>query len=153
MSTKYFYSSMCSSSENLSEYSYFIKDFVDIYVIYEHDLLCFMIEQNWELISIFLNWKFHNIGTVGWTRNLTEDLLFSTNISAIVDFLTNPQKFQTTNWRAQTKEKRKTLLSKFFDFGEDFKISDLENGKPPKPHNVNKGSNAKVWSNTLCTLS
>lgn len=46
MSTKYFYSSMCSSSENLSEYSYFIKDFVDIYVIYEHDLLCFMIEQN-----------------------------------------------------------------------------------------------------------
>lgn len=27
-------------------HSYFIKDFVDIYVIYEHDLLCFMIEQN-----------------------------------------------------------------------------------------------------------
>lgn len=35
-----------------------------------------------------------------------------------------------------------------FDFGEDFKISDLENGKSPKLHNVNKSSNTKsVQSN------
>nr|XP_034323928.1 uncharacterized protein LOC117688933 isoform X1 [Crassostrea gigas] len=69
-------------------------------------------------------------------------------MSDIVDFLTNPQKFPTTNWREKTKEKRKTLLSKLFDFGEDFKISDLENGKSPKLHNVNKSSNTKsVQSN------
>lgn len=70
------------------------------------------------------------------------------DMSDIVDFLTNPQKFPTTNWREKTKEKRKTLLSKLFDFGEDFKISDLENGKSPKLHNVNKSSNTKsVQSN------
>lgn len=139
----------------MSDNSYFVKDYFDMYIIYEHDLpfWSFMIEQNSELFSIFLNWKYHNIGTVGWSRKLTESLLISTNISDIVDFLTNPQKFPTTNWREKTKEKRKTLLSKLFDFGEDFKISDLENGKSPKLHNVNKSSNTKVWSTTLCTLS
>lgn len=32
------HTSMCSSSENLSDNSYFVKDYFDMYIIYEHDL-------------------------------------------------------------------------------------------------------------------
>ena len=65
-----------------------------------------------------------------------------------MDALTNPRQY----WSKPTKEKRKTLLSKFFDFGEDFKITDLEmSGKSNKQQVIDKSSITKVWSTTQCT--
>ncbi|XP_078316374.1 1-phosphatidylinositol 4,5-bisphosphate phosphodiesterase classes I and II-like isoform X3 [Crassostrea virginica] len=62
------------------------------------------------------------------------------DMSAVVDALTNPRQY----WSKPTKEKRKTLLSKFFDFGEDFKITDLEmSGKSNKQQIIDKSSITK----------
>jgi hypothetical protein len=62
-----------------------------------------------------------------------------------VDGLINPRQY----WSKQEKEKRKTLLSKFFDFGEEIKFTDQElSGKSAKQHNIDKSSSSKVGIRT-----
>ncbi|XP_048737703.2 1-phosphatidylinositol 4,5-bisphosphate phosphodiesterase beta-1-like isoform X4 [Ostrea edulis] len=62
------------------------------------------------------------------------------DMSALVDGLINPRQY----WSKQEKEKRKTLLSKFFDFGEEFKFTDQElSGKSAKQHTIDKSSSSK----------
>ncbi|XP_062621888.1 1-phosphatidylinositol 4,5-bisphosphate phosphodiesterase classes I and II-like isoform X3 [Saccostrea cucullata] len=65
------------------------------------------------------------------------------DMSGLVDALTNPRQY----WSKREKEKRKTLLSKFFDTGEGLNFSDQESfGKSIRINNIDKSSTGSLKS-------